>query len=103
MSIAPMPGATPDVRFVNASGEPSPYTKAMAKHAIKASDPSLQPHMARRNVMAERNGAGYRVSSSIAPGVAPEAGATLSKGRLLSPTMNRSNTYSFQSGTSDFN
>lgn len=103
MSIAPLPGAAPDVRFVNASGEMSPYTQAMAKHAIKAADPAFEPHNARRNVINERLGAAHVPTVSVAPGIAPEAGATLKSGRILPPTVNRSSSFEFQSGAAEYN
>ena len=57
MPLAPVPGVQPDFRFVNASGETSPYTTAIAKHAIQMQDPAFEPHNAKRNVPQERSGA----------------------------------------------
>ena len=101
MPLAPVPGSMPDFRFVNASGEASPYTKAMAKHQIKLGDPAFEPHNARRNIMTDRNGAGYTVPIGVAPMVAPETGATLAMGRLLPPSVNRSSPFEFESGIVD--
>ena len=100
MPIAPLPGSKPDFSLDNLSGHPEGGT-LQAKHAIKAADPAFEPHNARRNVVAERSGAGYRVKSSVAPYVAPEAGQVLHAGRLLSPSLTRSSSLEFQSGETE--
>ena len=98
MPLAPVPGVQPDFRFVNASGETSPYTTAIAKHAIQMQDPAFEPHNAKRNVPQERSGAAYYPAAFNGPTVAPEAGATLSGGRVLPPSINRSSSLTFQDG-----
>lgn len=103
MPIAPVPGGIPDVRFVNASGQPDPYTTLVQKHAMKMADPAFMPHMARRNVPYERSGAAHVISVNDAPRVAPEAGATLAAGRLLPPSVNRSSVFDFSSGMAEAN
>ena len=103
MSIAPLPNAAPDFRFVDQSGVPSAYTTAVQKHAIKAADPAFEPHNARRTVLAESLGGAHKVNVSVAPGIAPEAGATMSRGRLIPPAINRSSAFEFSFGAKDFN
>lgn len=103
-TLAPLPGSKPDMQMSFPSAQPSPYEKLMAKHAIKAADPAIQPHSARRQVMQERLGSAYRVTVPLneAPHTEPAAGATLSRGRVLPTAVNRS-AVNFQSGLVDFN
>ena len=98
MPLAPLPGGKPDVRFISPSADISPNEIAMAKHAIKAQDPAIMPHQARRNVVADRGGAAHTVSVSVAPGIAPEAGQVLHAGRILPSAVNRSSVFEFSSG-----
>lgn len=101
MPIAPLPGAEPEFRFTAPSAQPSGLEQVVAKHNLKLGDPAFEPHKARRNVVNERGGSGYTVPISVAPGIAPEAGAVQASGRILPPSVNRSSIFEFESGTAD--
>jgi len=103
VSIAPMPGARPEVRFTSPSSEAGDYGKLMAKHAMQIGDPAFEPHNARRNVLNERGGSSHTVTISVAPAVAPEAGFTQKNGRILPSAINRSSPFEFMSGEMDRN
>lgn len=100
MPLAPTPGSQkPDVSFGYPSASPEMGTP-ISRHAIKAQDPAFMPHKARRQVPQEHGGAAYGVTVNAMTSVAPEAGATLSGGRLISPAVNRS-AANFTSGMAD--
>jgi hypothetical protein len=100
MSLAPLPGTTPKVDANYPSANPE-VGKLMAKHQIKLSDPAFMPHLAYRQNLQERMGATYAPQMNNAPHVEPSAAATLSRGRLLPPSVNRTG-LNFQSGALDF-
>lgn len=93
-SIAPVPasGSAPAGAgaVVNASGAPSKNTKLMPRKGAQAADPAAMPHAARTYAPKERCGACYGVQVGFEAHAAPEAGATLSNGRLFSAAINRS-------------
>jgi len=102
--LAPVPGsAFPDsANAVNASAEPSHYTKLAARMNAKANDPAFQPYGIRTYAPRERNGAAYGVSVGFEAHVEPTAAATLANGRIFASAINRS-APNFYMGASDHN
>lgn len=102
--LAPVPGnAAPDsAQAQNLSGDPSHYTKLMARMDAKASDPAFQPIGKHPYAPRERHGASYGVQVGFEAHTEPSAGATLSNGRMFAPAINRS-APNFYMGGSDHN